>query len=372
MRRGAWCLENPAFTVGGAYAEEVAVFTMSYSAQPAPVPYRFAVSLRTGALLRVECDAQLSYFRRDEVGSAASQLATFGHWGVVLHGRRLAALVDLDAASLLHPLQPAPPPAGVAASAHMMSWSRSCVWSVDGAMLAVWRAEHAYNQPDEGLVTVLIYRIGACVTDADGAGAELLPQPGPLAWRSSFRAPKIMDGGAAFGSGGAFYTASMRGQSSADGALHKWDATSGLQLESVDLTFEGTTMYSGACSIAISCRDVFIALGGPVVHAFDAATLRAGAPLRAPPLRGGHGDTVVALQAVGDVVLTVDAGGLLLVWDAPSRTLLRRLARDAYSSAPQAKSLLAGGFAITRRGVALVETAARSRHASQTRLLDWA
>jgi hypothetical protein len=279
--------------------------------------------------------------------------------------------VDLDCASLLHPLKPAAPPAGVAPNAHVVTSPRSCAWSADGAMLAVWRPEHAYNQREDGFATVLMYRIGACAVDEDAADAKL-PQPGPLPWCASFRVPKIVNGGVAFGFAGAFYTASQRSQSSEDGSLHKWNAASGTKLESAGITFEGAAQFGGCSGVATSRHDVFLALGGPVVHAFDAATLRRAAPLCAPPLRGGHGDHVVALQLVGDVALTADASGLLLVWDVPSRTLLRRLARNALS-APQVKCMLAGGLAITRRGVALVEeTASRSRHASQTRLLDWA
>jgi hypothetical protein len=79
MRHNAWCPgDSPGFAVVG--AEDVAVFTMSYNAVPSPVPYRFTVSLRSGELLRVECDGTLlGTFQLSEVDCAASQLVAFGH-----------------------------------------------------------------------------------------------------------------------------------------------------------------------------------------------------------------------------------------------------------------------------------------------------
>ncbi len=78
-----------------------------------------------------------------------------------------------------------------------------------------------------------------------------------------------------------------------------------------------------------------------------------------------------ALSGVGDVLLSCDKGGVLLAWHVPTRTLLRRLGRDAFAAPPACGVDPYGGaaLALTARGAACLESDFGRR--SQTRLYDW-
>ena len=334
-------------------------------------PCRGSIAIRTVEVLHVA--VQSSNRHADH-----QALCSFGCIGVELMLRYQfddpqQVTLNLASDSTLHKLcrvvaPPLPAPPG-APRIKTRPWATDGLWSADGTRLVLWgKASTNFpgvqpNAPADG-ATIAVY-----VYDIDPANA---PPAGPLPAAHTLLLPNFHS--LAFRSGGGLYTIAADGRrDSTAGTLHAWEVASGEQIAAAAVMYDvpsATHAEGDAGMLAPFQSEVCISLRGSGIGVRCARTLEHAGRLAVPPLLGGHGQTVCAMRAVGDVLLSLDEGGILLAWHVPTRQLLRRLGRSVFK-APPALSVVhsSNALALTSRGVAVLED--DMSFPFQTRLFDW-
>jgi hypothetical protein len=319
------------------------------------VTYRFGFDLRSGALVHSEYDND---------ASGAAPLLAFGGLGATCTERETPKLRDLTSAATLHKLRRAGAELLYGAGRHTPQAHRGGMWSADGRLLAMWAPVTDGGTEAE----VHIFRIPAI-------DEHEVPPAGELAPLHTLHVPHRV-GAAAFSADGAWLYTVVQLEGFSGGVLHAWELARGAQLAQAELPYEGAprvilrphSLPPGVLLVSMH-DELFLAIGDDMrVQARSAQTLALVGELATPPLRGGHGTPIKCMCAVGDVLLTLDAGGCLLAWHAPSRQLLRRMGRNAFAATP-ARDVQPGSLTVTRRGVAWLEFCHGER--SHTRLLAW-
>ena len=368
----SWSLDDAAFVAVGGHNGAPLLELLVCTANDAPC--RGSIAFRTGEILHLDLNPShnYSYHQAEPVvafGGVAVELVLWHHHG----DPQDVALLDFTSGSTLHQLCRvfAPPPPSAPAGAlrpKTRPWVTDGLWSADGARLVLW-GKHSNTdtvQPNAPAdrTTMAVY-----VYDINPANA---PPAGPLPAAHTLVVPNFHS--LAFRSDGGLYTIATDGlRGSTAGTLYAWDIASGEQIAAAPVAYEvpsTTHAESNAGMLAPFQSEVCISLRGSVIGVRCARTLEHAGRLAVPPLRGGHGQKVCAMRAVGDVLLSLDQGGILLAWHVPTRQLLRRLGRNVFTAPPASSTVRSStALALTSRGVAVLEDDFCAP--SQARLYDW-
>ena len=346
-----WFVKSAAFaTVGGAYGD---AFTETLVATGDDMQCCFTFALRTGT------------FQCLKVGRGRDEgFVTFGGIGVGLVQRSSSVeLVDLTADATLHSLcRSAEPPFTPPDAHNAWEWASKGKWSVDGKRLALWGKTFTATDGVVESPTTPVY-----IFNVDPADAL---QSGPLASTHMLLLPKFAS--IAFGFGDCIYTA-IDNHPATTATLRALDISSGEIMCEKLLAYYDPQLRMGdrqRCRLVPASRsELCLCVGEANIHVHCATTLDSVGTLAHPPLRGGHGSRVEAMSGVADLLLSCDAGGILLVWHVPTRQLLRRIGRNAVAVPGSVVWSDDNTLALTSRGAAVLETEFSSR--SWTRFYDW-